>query len=132
VLLAAFLGLALAYAAFYAIFPNVSVPAGGEASFGLILAIFAAVAVLVGLETEDLPLGILEVFAAVPIGAVGIVALALSALTSGLVQARADELAFFMLRTSIPIFVFAMFMFLVCVLAGLWLRERLGSRWTLP
>lgn len=123
-LLAAFLGLALAYAVFYAVFPTVSVPAAGEPSLELILGTLAVAAFLAGFETEDLPSGILEVFLALPFAGIGTVVLALSPLASGLLEARADELAFLVLRLGFPIVVFGMFILFVGTLAGLGAREK--------
>ncbi len=60
--LAAFLGLALGYTVFCSIFPNVSVPAEGEASVARILGLLAAAGVLAGLGTDDLPTGVLQGF----------------------------------------------------------------------
>lgn len=125
-LLAAFLGLALGYAAFYAVFPNVSVPAGGEPSLGFILGILAAAAILAGFETEDLSLAILQTFLSLPLAAVVTVALAFSPLLTGLVQVRGDELAFLVLRLGLPVVVFGTFTFFVGTIVGLGVRERFG------
>lgn len=125
-LLAAFLGLALAYGAFQAIFPNVSVPTAGEPSLELILGLLAVAAILAGFETEDLASAILEVFLSLPLAALVTVGLALSPLASGLLEARADELAFLVLRLGFPVVLFGTFTFFVGTLVGLGLRERFG------
>ena len=126
VLLAGFLGLVLGYLAFYAAFPNVSVPASGNLSLLPVVGALFGSAVLVGLLTEDLRRAILQVFAAIPLGAATASAIALSPLLTGILVAQSSDIVFFVIRLGLPVFFFALLFNIIGIILGLAIKETIG------
>jgi len=127
-LLAAFLGLAMGYAAFYSIFPLASVPADSEPSLALIITVLLVAAILAGFETREVPLGVVQAFLAVPLGVLIAAGMALSPLVTGFVEARTDEIVGFTIVLGLPIFFLSLPVNIMGLLAGIWIRDRLLRR----
>jgi len=126
--LAVFLGLALGYSAFYFVSPNVSVPASEEASLPLILVILLAAAVLGGLLTEDLPSIVIQSFASIPIGALIAFTMAISPVTTGVLEVRSDDILSFIVRLPLPLYLLAIPLYSIFGSVGMLFRERFGFR----
>jgi len=127
--LSAFLGLVLGYLTFLAIFPTVAVPVAGEPSLAAILLGLIGGALLAGFLSEDVFAITVQSFASLPVGVVATSAMVLSPVLTGMVQAQADELVFFVLRFGFPIYLLAIPVNLLAGLVGLGVRERLAPRY---
>ena len=123
---AAFLGLALGYANFYFVFPNVSVPATDEASLLLILVVLLLAAILSGLVTEDLPSSVTQAFLSIPIGILVAFLLAISPLASGFLEVRSDDIFGFVVKLGSVLYLVAIPLYSIFGVIGLLLRERFG------
>jgi hypothetical protein len=123
---AAFLGLALGYSTFYFLFPNVSVPAAEEASLPVILGLLVLAAILAGLVTEELPSGMVQAIASVPIGILVAFLLAVSPALTGLLEVRADEMFSFVGRLGSFLYLLAVPVYIIFGVVGLLIRERFG------
>ena len=123
---AAFLGLALGYANFYFVFPNVSVPATDEASLLLILVVLLLAAILSGLVTEDLPSSVTQAFLSIPIGILVAFLLAISPLASGFLEVRSDDIFGFVVKLGSVLYLVAIPLYSIFGVVGLLLRERFG------
>ena len=126
--IAVFLGLALGYSIFYFVFPNVSVPATGEASLLFILGILVTAAILGGLVTEDLSSGVIQGFASLPIGILVAFSLAVSPIATGFLEVRSDDIFSFVVRLGLPLSLLAVPLNITFGLIGLVIRERFGLR----
>jgi hypothetical protein len=127
--IASFLGLALGYATFYSVFPNVTVPATGEASLALILGVLSMAAILAGLVTEELPMSVIQAFLSIPLGIFVAFVLAISpTVAAGSVEVRPDEIFPFVLRLGLPMYLIAVPLNSVFGVIGLLIRERFGLR----
>ena len=120
-LLSTFLGLAVGYTTFYSVFPNVTVPASEEPSLPLILGVLAMAGLLAGLMTEDLRMGVVQGFLSIPVGLV----IAFAVLT-GFLEVQVDDIFSFITRLGLPIYLFALPLYIVTGIAGMLLRERFG------
>ena len=127
-LISAFLGLSLGYATFYAVFPNVSMPAEGEPSFLLIVGILAAAAFTTGLVTDDLPQSMAQSILAIPIGIGVAFGLAVSPALTGFLEVQIADIFAFVARFGFPVYLLSVPLFFVASLGGLLLRARLGLR----
>ena len=123
-----FLGLALGYCTFHFVFPNVSVPALGEASLALILGMLGFAGILGGLVSEDLPSSILQTFLALPLGIVIAFSLAISPVATGFLEVRSEDILSFVLRLGLPLYLLAIPMYAITGLVGLLIRERFSLR----
>lgn len=127
-LLSGFLGLAVGYTAFTSIFPNVTLPASEEPSLVLILGVLVASGLLAGLMTEDVRMGVIQVFLSIPLGLIIAFALALSPVLTGFLVVQADDIFSFVTRLGLPIYLIALPIYIITVLVGMLLRERFGLR----
>jgi hypothetical protein len=127
-LLSAFLGLAVGYTVFYSVFPNVTVPASEEPSLALILGVLTAAGLLVGLMTEDLRLGVIQGFLSIPLGIMIAFALAASPVLTGFLIVQADDIFSFITRLGLPIYLLALPIYIITILAGMLVRERFALR----
>ena len=125
--LAAFLGLAAGYSAFYAVYPNMTVPSAGEASLGYLLILLLATSVPAGFLTSSLQDGVLQVFFSIPFGVAVASALSVSPILTG-IGAQADVLVYDVIRNGFVIFLLAPLMDVIGGSLGLVLRERLIVR----
>ncbi|TLZ86075.1 MAG: hypothetical protein E6K00_07630 [Methanobacteriota archaeon] len=125
-LLSTFLGLAVGYTTFYSVFPNVTVPASEEPSLPLILGVLAMAGLLAGLMTEDLRMGVVQGFLSIPVGLVIAFALAISPVLTGFLEVQVDDIFSFITRLGLPIYLFALPLYIVTGIAGMLLRERFG------
>jgi hypothetical protein len=123
--LAGFLGSLLGYEVFHTTFPSVSVPSVGEPSPLFTFGSLFAGALLVGILTDDLVAGIVQAFAAIPVGATVASALALSPLLAGLGLADPGDLVFFVIRSGFPLFFTTILIGIMCVLLGAGVRGKL-------
>ena len=125
-LVASFLGLALGYANFYFVFPNVSVPASEEASLLIILVVLLMAAILSGLVTEDLPSSVMQAFLSIPIGILVAFLLAISPLSTGVLEVRSDDIFGFIVKLGSVLYLAAVPLYSIFGVVGLLLRERFG------
>lgn len=117
------LGLSVGYVVFEGVFPTVSFPALGSASFALALAVLGLVAAAVGFATDDLTLGGIALIVSLPLGAVFASLIALSPiLFSGLYLAQPGDIPFFVAHYGLIFFVLAFVMNLVGILVGMGVR----------
>lgn len=100
-LLTGFLGLTLGFMIFYGTFSNVSVPPVIELSPLVAVGPLFASALLVGIMSDDLLVGIAQAFLAIPTGAMVASALALSPALTGLVIVGPDEVVLFVIRSGL-------------------------------
>lgn len=122
-ILSGYLGLVCGYAAFDAVYPNLAYPPAGEASFPFLIGLLIAAALPAGFLTQTLPDGVVEVFLALPIGAVVGSILSISPVFTGLFQASADVLAYDLLHNGFGVFVLAFVVYIVGGVVGSVLRD---------
>ena len=125
--LAAFLGLVAGYSAFYAVYPNMTVPAAGEASFGYLLVLLVVTSVPAGFLTSNLQDGVVQVFLSIPFSIAVASVLSVSPIFTG-IGAQADVLVYDVVHNGFFIFLLALFMDVIGGSVGLALRERLIVR----
>jgi len=125
--LAAFLGLAAGYSAFYAVYPNMTVPSAGEASFGYLLVLLVVTSVPAGFLTSNLQDGVVQVFLSIPFSIAVASILSVSPIFTG-IGAQADVLVYDVVHNGFFIFLLALFMDVIGGSVGLALRERLIVR----
>ena len=125
-LLTGFLGSVIGYLAFHTVLPSLSVPATGETSLLPVVGALFASAVLAGLLTDHLGLAILEVFAAIPVGATVASAVALSPLLTGILVAESSGIVIFVLRLGLPVFLFALVIDIIGIVLGMATQEMIG------
>lgn len=123
-ILSSYLGLVCGYTAFDAVYPNLAYPPAGEASFPLVIALLLAAALPAGFLTETLPDGVIEVFLALPIGALVGSILSISPVFTGLFQASADVLAYDLIHNGFGVFALAFIVYIVGGIVGSVLRDR--------
>jgi hypothetical protein len=125
VVLSAFLGLAVGYSVFSAVYPNMAYPPATEASLGNILVLVFVTSIPVGFLTSDFRDGVLEVFLSIPFGVLTASALSVSPVySSGIVGAQADVLVYDVIRNGFFIYVLALILDMIGGSVGLALRER--------
>ena len=122
--LAAVLGAGSGYVIFYGVFPVSGVPASGEASVPLMLALLGVTSILVGLATENLSEMIFEVFIGLLLSGAVATAMALSPMLVGVVFVSPDSVPAFLFHYGFLIFVLGFVVDLVGTSTGLALREK--------
>jgi len=127
VALAAFLGLVAGYSAFYAVYPNMTVPSAGEASFGYLLILLFVTSVPAGFVTSNVQDGVVQVFLSIPFSIAVASVLSVSPIFIG-VGAQADVLVYDVIHNGFFIFLLALFMDVIGGSVGLSFRERLIVR----
>lgn len=123
------LGLALGYAAFYAVYPSSSVPTSGDASFPWILAILIPVSLLVGLAAEDVPIAMEASILSIPAGLAVSTVMGLTPGLAGLYIVAPDEIPFFVAHYALAIFALAFVVNIAGTFVGFALRDPF-LRWT--
>src|SRR5438093_193638 len=83
---------------------------------------------LAGLMTEDLRMGVVQGFLSIPAGLVIAFALAISPVLTGFLEVQVDDIFSFITRLGLPIYLFALPLYIVTGIAGMLLRERFGLR----
>lgn len=124
--LSGFLGLLLGYLAFYLAFPAATVPPAGEANVLVMVGPMLAAAFLAGLLSDSLAAAMAHAFAAIPIGAAVASALALSPALTGLLVTQPSDVAFFVVRLGLPVFLLALPINVVSTVLGVAIQEKLG------
>ena len=109
---------------FYGVFPVSGVPASGEASVPLMLALLGVTSILVGLATENLSEMIFEVFIGLLLSGAVATAMALSPMLLGVVFVSPDSVPAFLFHYGFLIFVLGFVVDLVGTSTGLALREK--------
>ena len=122
--LAAVLGVGSGYVIFYGVFPVSGVPASGEGSVPLMLALLGVTSILVGLATENLSEMIFEVFIGLLLSGAVATAMALSPMLVGVVFVSPDSVPAFLFHYGFLIFVLGFVVDLVGTSTGLALREK--------
>ena len=121
--LAAVLGVGSGYVIFYGVFPVSGVPASGEGSVPLMLALLGVTSILVGLATENLSEMIFEIFIGLLLSGAVATAIALSPMLIGVVFVSPDSVPAFLFHYGFLLFVLG-FVDLVGTSTGLALREK--------
>ena len=117
------LGLSVGYVVFEGVFPTVSFPSLGTASFLLAIAVLGLVAPAVRFATEALPLGGIALILSLPLGALFASLVALSPiLFSGLYLAQPSDIPFFIAHYGLIFFALAFVMNLAGILVGMGIR----------
>jgi len=106
------------------VFPVSGVPASGEASVPLMLALLGVTSILVGLATENLSEMIFEVFIGLLLSGAVATAMALSPMLVGVVFVSPDSVPAFLFHYGFLIFVLGFVVDLVGTSTGLALREK--------
>ncbi len=123
------LGLSVGYVVFEGVFPTVSFPSMGSASFVLAIAVLGLVAAATGFATDDLTLGGVALIVSLPLGAFFASLMALSPiLVSGLYLAQPGDIPFFIAHYGLIFFILAFVVNLVGILVGMGLRGRYFRR----
>jgi hypothetical protein len=122
--LAGFLGLLLGFAVFYTTYPSASIPPSGETNPLLMFGALFSAAILVGLLSDDLLAGVLQVFFALPTAAVVASLLSFAPVFGGLIVSRPDDIIFFTLRTGFPLLFLSIPIILLGSVIGIVLQER--------
>lgn len=126
---ASILALALAYAAFYSIFPSATFPVSGDASFAWIFLVLAAASVIGGMESGNLQEAVLSAVVALPLGFAVAVLLVFSPAFAGLYFLEASVVPFFVARYALLVLTLSLPVNLLGAVVGQFLRDRfLGGR----
>jgi len=126
---ACILALALAYTAFYSIFPSATFPVSGDASFSWILLVLAVAGVLGGIETGNLQEAVLSAVVALPLGFSVVVLLVFLPAFAGLYFLEPSVVPFFVARYSLLVLALSLPLNLAGAVAGQFLRDRFRAGW---
>src|SRR2546425_200132 len=106
---------------------TMTVPSGGEASFGYLLVLLVVTSVPAGFLTSNLQDGVVQVFLSIPFSIAVASILSVSPIFTG-IAAQADVLVYDVVHNGFFIFLLALFMDVIGGSVGLALRERLIVR----
>jgi len=121
---ACILALALAYTAFYSIFPSATFPVSSDASFVWILLVLAVASVLGGIETGNLKEAVLSAVVALPLGYAVVVLVVFSPAFAGLYFLELSVVPFFVARYTFLVLALSLPLNLAGAVAGQFLRDR--------